>query len=153
MFGAACLMVTTASGCSSDTTPSVAATTTATATATATTTTTTTTTEACADAAALKESADTLEQVDPREVGKNGVLAALHEVRTRLDAVKASAGGQWEPQVSEVEAALGSLEETVAAVDRGNALSQLPKIRSQADELEQAWNSLEQEIDQSCPVS
>jgi hypothetical protein len=153
-LGAVCLVVTTACGGSSESTSSAAGTTTPTGSASATATATATvTTQACADAAALKESANTLDQLDPREVGKSGVQAALQDVQTRLDAVKVSAGGQWGSQVSEVDAALSALQESVAAVNRNNVLSQLPAIDSKAEELEQAWTSLERDIDQTCPTA
>jgi hypothetical protein len=164
MLSAVCMVVMAACSGSGDNPPSAAATLTATASGSATATAsvsptatasaiTTATTQACADAAALKESADNLEQLEPREAGKSGVQDALQDVRTRLDAVKVSAGGQWGVQISEVEAALSALEQTVAAVDRGSLLRQLPTIVSQAEQLEQAWTSLEREIDQTCPTS
>jgi hypothetical protein len=164
MLSGVCVVVIAACSGSGDNTPSADATMTATASVSTTaapsvspTATagaiTTATTQVCADAAALKESADNLEQLEPREVGKSGVQAALQDVRMRLDAVKVSAGGQWGGQISEVDAALSALEETVAAVGRGSLLRQLPTIVSQAEQLEQAWSSLEREIDQTCPAS
>jgi hypothetical protein len=156
LLGAGCLVVIAGCSGSGDNTPRAAETMTATASVTTTATaseTTSATTQACADAAALKESADYLDQLNPREVGKTGVQAALQEARTRLEAVKVSSGGQWDGQVSELEAALDALDEAVAAVGGGNLLTQLPTIINRAEQLEQAWTSLEQEIDRACPTS
>jgi hypothetical protein len=156
LLGAGCLVVVAGCGGSGDNTPGATATMTATASVTATATaseSTSATMQACADAAALKESADNLDQLDPREVGKIGVQAALQDARTRLEAVKVSSGGQWSSQVSELEAALSALEEAVAGVGGGNLLSQLPTILGRAEQLEQAWTSLEREIDRTCATS
>lgn len=105
--------------------------------------------EACADAAALKASMNGLDQLDPPEAGKAGVLAVLGDVRTRLASLKASAGGQWGAQVTEMDSAVDAFQATVSGVD-GDSLSDLPAIVDDLERIDGAWTALEGQIDQAC---
>ena len=105
---------------------------------------------ACADAAALKASVAELDQLDPPEAGKAGTQAALQKVRDSLATLKASAGGQWGTQVTELDAAIDGFQTTVSGVDGDSLLGALPTIVGDLERIDTAWTALEGEIDRTC---
>jgi hypothetical protein len=105
---------------------------------------------ACADAAALKASVAELDQLDPPEAGKAGILAALQKVRDNLTALKASARAEWSAQVTELDGAINSLQTTVSGVDGDSLLGALPAIVGDLERIDTAWKDLEGQIDQTC---
>lgn len=105
---------------------------------------------ACADAAALKASVAELDQLDPPEAGKAGTLAALQKVRDSLTALKASAGTEWGPQVTELDGAIDGFQTTVSGVDGDSLLGSLPTIVKDLERIDTAWTALESQIDQTC---
>jgi hypothetical protein len=105
---------------------------------------------ACADAAALKASVAELDQLDPPEAGKAGTLAALQKVRDSLTALKASAGTEWGPQVTELDGAIEGFQTTVSGVDGDSLLGSLPTIVKDLERIDTAWTTLERQIDQTC---
>ena len=106
--------------------------------------------KACADAAALKASMNDLDQLDPPEAGKAGVLTVLTGVRSNLANLKASAAGQWGAQVSEMDSAVNAFQTTVSGVDGDSLLSSLPTVVKDLERIDAAWTSLEGQIDQDC---
>lgn len=112
--------------------------------------TTTPASRACADAAALKASMNDLDQLDPPEAGKAGVLAVVTNVRTNLANLKASAGGQWGAQVTEMDGAVNAFQATVSGVDGDSLLSSLPAVVRDLERIDAAWSSLEGQIDRDC---
>jgi hypothetical protein len=106
--------------------------------------------EACADAAALKASVNELDQLDPPEAGKAGTQAALQKVRDGLARLKASAGGQWGTQVTELDGAVGAFQATVAGVDGDSLLGDLPAIVRDLERIDTAWTALDGQIEQAC---
>ena len=104
----------------------------------------------CADAAALKASVAELDQLDPPEAGKAGTLAALQKVRDSLTALKASAGTEWGPQVTELDGAIEGFQTTVGGVDGDSLLGSLPTIVKDLERIDTAWTALESQIDQTC---
>jgi hypothetical protein len=150
-LGGVCLAV--AAGCgggggddASSTPESTAAATSASATATASS-------EACADVAALRESIDNLNNLDLPSTGKAGLQSALQDVKTNLEALRASAGDQWAAQVDDFDAAINAFQETVAAIQGDSLLSSIPTIISNVQEIDESWTSLQDQIDQGCPAS
>jgi hypothetical protein len=109
--------------------------------------------QTCADVAALRESIANLDDLDLPNAGKAGLQTALQDVRTNLDALKASAGDQWTAQVGELDAAIGAFQETVAGVQGDNLLSSIPTIVSNLQRLDDSWTSLQDRIDAACPSS
>jgi hypothetical protein len=105
---------------------------------------------ACADAAALKASVAELDQLDPPEAGKAGTLAALQKVRDSLTALKASAGTEWGPQVTELDGAIEGFQTTVSGVDGDSLLGSLPTIVKDLQRIDTAWTALESQINQTC---
>ena len=105
---------------------------------------------ACADAAALKASVAELDQLDPPEAGKAGYQAALRKVRDSLAALKASAGTEWGPQVSELDGAIEAFQTTVSGVDGDSLLGSLPAIVNDLERIDTAWTALESQIDRMC---
>jgi hypothetical protein len=105
---------------------------------------------ACADAAALKASMNDLDQLDPPEAGKAGVLAVLTGVRSGLANLKASAGSQWGAQVTEMDGAVNAFQTTVSGVDGDSLLASLPTVVKDLERIDAAWTSLEGQIDQDC---
>ena len=105
---------------------------------------------ACADAAALKASVAELDQLDPPEAGKAGTLAALQKVRDSLTALKASAGTEWGPQVTELDGAIEGFQTTVSGVDGDSLLGSLPTIVEDLERIDTAWTALESQINQTC---
>jgi hypothetical protein len=105
---------------------------------------------ACADAAALKASVAELDQLDPPEAGKAGTLAALQKVRDSLTALKASAGTEWGPQVTELDGAIEGFQTTVSGVDGDSLLGSLPTIVKDLERIDTAWTALESQINQTC---
>jgi hypothetical protein len=112
--------------------------------------TTTPASKACADAAALKASMNDLDQLDPPEAGKAGVLAALTGVRSNLANLKASAGSQWGAQVTEMDGAVNAFQTTVSGVDGDSLLASLPTVVKDLERIDAAWTSLEGQIDRDC---
>ena len=106
--------------------------------------------KACADAAALKASMNDLDQLDPPEAGKAGVLAVLTGVRSGLANLKASAGSQWGAQVTEMDVAVNAFQTTVSGVDGDSLLASLPTVVKDLERIDAAWTSLEGQIDQDC---
>jgi hypothetical protein len=113
-------------------------------------TTTVAASKACADAAALKASMNDLDQLDPPEAGKAGVLAVLTGVRSGLANLKASAGTQWGAQVTEMDGAVNAFQTTVSGVDGDSLLASLPTVVKDLERIDAAWTSLEGQIDQDC---
>jgi len=105
---------------------------------------------ACADAAALKASVAELDQLDPPEAGKAGYQAALQKVRDSLTALKASAGTEWGPQVTELDGAIEGFQTTVSGVDGDSLLGSLPTIVKDLERIDTAWTALDSQIDQTC---
>ena len=91
-----------------------------------------------------------LDQLDPPEAGKAGVLAVVTGVRAPLANLKASAGGQWGPQVAEMDGAVGAFQTTVSGVDGDSLLASLPAVVKDLERIDAAWTSLEGQIDQAC---
>jgi hypothetical protein len=112
--------------------------------------TTTPASKACADAAALKASMNDLDQLDPPEAGKAGVLAVLTGVRSNLANLKASGASQWGAQVTEMDNAVNALQTTVSGVDGDSLLASLPTVVKHLERVDTAWTSLEGQIDQDC---
>jgi hypothetical protein len=105
---------------------------------------------ACADAAALKASMAELDQIDPAKDGKAGIQAALDKVRTNLASLKTSAKSQWSSQITELDSGLEGLKATVAGINGDNVLSALPTIANDLKQIDAAWTTLQQQIDQDC---
>ena len=82
--------------------------------------------------------------------GGSGVLTVLAGVRTNLANLKASAGGQWGPQVAEMDGAVGAFQTTVSGVDGDSLLSSLPTVVKDLERIDAAWTSLEGQIDRDC---
>jgi hypothetical protein len=141
----ACLAVAACGGGSGDDTGGAAP-----STAAAAAGTTAAASPACADAAALKASVAELDQLDPPEAGKAGTLAALQKARDNLTALKASAGTQWGPQVTELDGAIDGFQATVAGIDGDSLLGDLPAIVGDLERIDTSWTALEGQIDQTC---
>jgi len=137
----ACLALAACGG-SGDDDPAAAPATTAAAT-------TTPASRACADAAALKASMNDLDQLDPPEAGKTGVLAVLTDVRTNLANLKAS-GGRWSAPVTEMDSAVDAFQTTVSGVDGDSLLASLPTVVKDLERIDAAWTTLEGQIDRDC---
>jgi hypothetical protein len=109
--------------------------------------------EACTDAAALKESVAELDRLDVPKAGKAGLQSSLQEIRTRLGDLKGSAGSHWGTQISQLDGAVQVFQTTVAGVNSDNVLNDVPaKIRN-LEQIDQAWTTLEREIDRACPTA
>jgi len=143
-----CLVAAVGCGGSGDGTTSAAETTAATTSAT-----TTASTQACSDAAALRASIDDLDQLDLPSVGKGGLQDALQEIRTRLDALRSSAGDELAAPVDELNDAISALQDTVSGVQGDNLLSEIPTIISNLERVDQAWTSLQTRLDEVCATS
>jgi hypothetical protein len=137
-FAAAC-------GGSDDNTSGAAPTTTTTASGT-----TAAASQACADAAALKDSVDELDQLDPPSAGKAGIQAALDKVQANLASLRGSATGQWGSQITELEGAVAALKTTIDGISGDSLVSDLPTIVSDLQRIDTAWTALQQQIDQDC---
>jgi hypothetical protein len=139
-----CLAAAACGGGSGDDPPAAAPATTAVAATTAPAS------QACADAAAVKASMGELDRIDPPEVGKAGMQAALQKVRTSLAALKTSAADQWGGQVGELDGAVAAFQTTVAGVDGDHLAGSLPAIVDDLQRIDNAWTALEGQIDQAC---
>jgi hypothetical protein len=105
---------------------------------------------ACADAAALKASVAELDQLDPRQAGKAGTVAALQQVRDDLTRLKASAGSEWGGQVTELDAAVNDFQATISGISGDSLVSELPTIVSDLERIDTAWKALDEQITQTC---
>jgi hypothetical protein len=92
-----------------------------------------------------------LDNLDVPEAGKAGLQPTLQTIRTRLEALKASSGGQWSSQIDELDGAIDSFQATVAALDSGSLLGDLPTIVNNLERIDNSLNRLMQEIDKTCP--
>jgi hypothetical protein len=141
----ACLVVAACGGGSGDDTSGAAATTTVAASET-----TAAASQACADAAALKASVAELDQLDPPQAGKAGIQAALEKISTSLAALKTSAKAEWGSQITELDGAVESLKTTIAGISGDSLVSDLPTILTDLQQIDTAWTTLRQQIDQDC---
>ena len=91
-----------------------------------------------------------LDQLDPPEAGKAGVLAVVTNVRSNLANLKASAGDQWGDQVTEMDGAVNAFQTTVSGVDGDSLLASLPTVVKDLERIDAAWTSLEGQIDRDC---
>jgi hypothetical protein len=107
---------------------------------------------ACADAAALKASLAELDQLEPRQAGKAGIVAALQKVRDDLTKLKASARSEWDAQVTELDEAVNAFQTTISGISGDSLLSDLPTIVSDLGRIDTAWEALDQQITQTCPT-
>ena len=114
--------------------------------------TTTAASPACADAAALKASVAELDQLDPRQDGKAGTVAALQKVRDNLTKLKASAAGEWSSQVTALDDAVNAFQATISGISGDSLLSDLPTIVADLEQIDTAWKDLDQQITQTCPT-
>ena len=146
LLALACLALAACGGSGDDSDSGAQATTTTTIAAA----TTAAASPACADAAALKASVAELDQLDPPEAGKAGYQAALQKVRDSLTALKASAGTEWGPQVTELDGAIEGFQTTVSGVDGDSLLGSLPTIVKDLERIDTAWTALDSQIDQTC---
>jgi hypothetical protein len=105
---------------------------------------------ACADAAELKASVAELDQLDPRQAGKAGTLAALQKVRDSLAALRSSARSEWDSEVTALDGAINAFQTTLSGISGDSLLGDLPTIVSDLEQIDTAWTSLEQRIDQTC---
>ena len=119
----------------------------ATTTTTAASGTTAAASQACADAAALKASMAELEQLDPPDVSKAGIQAALEKVSTNLAALKASAKAEWSSQVTELDSAVEALKTTIAGISGDSLASALPTVLSDLQRIDIAWTALQEQVE------
>ena len=77
----------------------------------------------------------------------------MQDVRTNLDALRASAGDEWAAQVDDFDAAVNSFQETVAAIQGDGLVSSIPTIISNVQDIDESWTALQEQIDQRCPTS
>ena len=91
-----------------------------------------------------------LDQLDPPEAGKAGVLAVLTGARSSLANLKASAGSRWGAQVTEMDGAVNAFQTTVSGVDGDSLLASLPTVVKDLERIDAAWTSLEGQIDRDC---
>ncbi len=82
----------------------------------------------CADREALSSSVDALKDVDVAAEGTNGVTAAVADVKTDLEALRASAGPELQAQVDDVESALDDLDAAAADIDSEGAAAALTAV-------------------------
>ena len=83
-----------------------------------------------------------LDQLDPPQAGKAGILAALQKVRDNLTALKASAKAEWGSQVTELDGAIDAFQTTIAGVDGDSLLGDLPAIVADLERIDTAWTAL-----------
>jgi hypothetical protein len=89
-------------------------------------------TDVCADRDELASSVDALQDVDLVAEGTNGVEAAIADVKDDLEAVRASAGAELQPQVEAVQDAIDELEATVDSLDSDGAGEALTAVSNLA---------------------
>jgi len=65
-------------------------------------------------------------------------------------ALKASAGTEWGPQVTELDGAIEGFQTTVSGVDGDSLLGSLPTIVEDLERIDTAWTALESQINQTC---
>ena len=70
--------------------------------------------------------------------------------RSSLANLKASAGGQWGAQVTEMDGAVNAFQTTVSGVDGDSLLASLPAVVRDLERIDAAWTSLEGQIDRDC---
>ncbi len=88
--------------------------------------------DVCADRDELASSVEALQDVDVVAEGTNGVEAAIADVQDDLDALKASAGAELQPQVQAVQDAVDELETAVQSLDTAGAGETLTAVSNLA---------------------
>jgi hypothetical protein len=105
--------------------------------------------DVCASLQTLAGSIQDLFNVQPLQVGAQGVQAAVDQVETNLQPVAAAASSQLGTQVQALEDALKALKDTITgasgqspAAVAGELLSDLPAVQSAWTDLQTAADSL-----------
>ena len=99
--------------------------------------------DVCADSEALSSSVDALADVDVRAEGTNGVEAAVDDVSTDLEALKASAGSDLEPQVDALQGSLDDLRTAAADIDSEGAAATVAAASAVAADATTLFDSLD----------
>jgi hypothetical protein len=108
--------------------------------------------ELCSAAAEYQTAANALVQLDAKQVGTDGVKAALQDLQTATSNLAAAAQDQFEPQVAELEKAVASLRGTIAALSDQDSLStNLGKIAASVGVVEQAAKPIVDSVRTGCP--
>ena len=109
--------------------------------------------ELCSAAAEYQTAANALVQLDAKQVGTDGVKAALQDLQTATSNLAAAAQDQFEPQVAELEKAVASLRGTIAGLSDQDSLStNLGKIAASVGVVEQAAKPIVDSVRTGCPA-
>ena len=107
----------------------------------------------CADVTALKDSLETLDQVDPLADGTDALKAAITDVKSSLDAAAASASATLQPQVDDVKTAFASLQTAATGLTADNLTQKAPEIKLALTDLGTATKALSTSITDNCATS
>jgi hypothetical protein len=108
--------------------------------------------ELCSAAAEYQTAANALVQLDAKQVGADGVKAALQDLQTATSNLAAAAQDQFDPQVAELEKAVASLRGTIAGLSDQDSLStNLGKIAASVGVVEQAAKPIVDSVRTGCP--
>ena len=129
-------VVLTACSSSSSSAPSVAPSATASASG-----------DVCASLQTLAGSIQALSNVQPLQVGAQGVQAAVDQVETDLQPVAAAASSQLETQVQALENALKAMKDTITGASRQSPAAVAGELQSELPAVQSAWSDLQAAAD------
>lgn len=106
---------------------------------------------ACADAAALKSSLQTLTAVKPLQDGLTALNTAITNVKTSLHTAAASASAVLKPDVDQVKTAFGGLQTAASGLTTDNLTQKAPAINAALTQVRTATTALTTTLSQTCP--
>lgn len=109
--------------------------------------------EACADAAELKSSVQTLSEVEPLQDGLNALEAASADTKAALDTAVASVTAELDPAVEQVRTAFTAVQTAMNGLTADNLADKAPAIATALRGLDTALRSLAATLSQECPDS
>jgi hypothetical protein len=108
---------------------------------------------ACADAAELKSSVQTLAEVKPLQDGLNALEDAAADTKAALDTSVASATAALQPAVDQVKSEFAAVQTAMDGLSADNLSEKGPAIGTALRGLRTALSSLGTTLSQECPAS
>lgn len=106
---------------------------------------------ACADAAELKSSVQTLAGVEPLQDGLNALEAASSDTKAALETAVASVTAELQPVVDQVKTEITSVQTAMDGLTTDNLTEKAPELATALRRLKISLSSLAATLSQKCP--
>ena len=107
----------------------------------------------CADVAALKQSAQTLSDIEPLQDGLNALEAAITDTKASLDTAVDSVTAELQPAVQQVATQFAAVQAAADGLTTDTLREKAPGVVTAVRGLETALTSLAATLSQKCPGS